>query len=467
MPVWRNRYRFPQASLAAASAAIAIAVGAVAGVNPKLGLLAALGVIFVVVVLSNLKLGFATMVMFAYLEVLTVAGGVSLAKAAGVLIVVAWIASASVRGAEQRNFFVERPGLTYLLLAFIGWCAISTAWSQSRGLALESVMRYSLDAFLIPIAFAAVRGRKDAINILAAVVVGASVAAVSAIISPPAAESAIAGRAAGTVGDPNELAAALIIGLAVAGAFAVNRHVSTLLRALSAFAAVLCLAGILFSLSRGGLIGLAGALVVAIIVGGRWRGRVLTLCATLVLCAVGYFVFFASLPAKERVLNVSGGGGTGRLDLWTVGLRMFEAHPLNGVGTGQFAISSVHYLLRPGLIESGAFILETPKVAHNTYLNIIAELGVVGGLLFVAILAFSATCTLVAIKRAREAADESMEILLRGLAVGFGGYLVTLLFLSESTEKLLWIMIALGPAMLAVTTAMRDDARAPSLARAP
>jgi O-antigen ligase len=455
----RNWARLSQASLVAISAILALAVGATGGVSPKLGLLAALGLVFVALVLTNLKLGFIVMVMFAYLEVLTVAGGVSLAKVAGVLIVVAWIASASVGGGEQRNFFVERPGLSYLLLAFVGWCAISTAWAESRSLALESVMRYALNAFLIPIAYVALRDRKDAKNALAAIVIGASVAAVSAILSPPAPESAIAGRAAGTVGDPNELAAALIIGLAVAGAFAVNRHVSGYLRLLAAGAGALCLAGILISLSRGGLIGLAGALLVAVIVGGRWRGRVLALCMTLVGCAVGYFAFFASLPAKERVLNISGGGGSGRLDLWTVGLRMIEANPLNGIGTGQFANSSVHYLLRPGLIESGAYILETPKVAHNTYLNIVAELGIVGGLLFVSLLAFSATCTLVSIKRAREARDESMEILLRGLAVGFGGYLVTLMFLSENTEKLLWIMLGLGPVMLAITTAQRNHAR--------
>ena len=44
-----------------------------------------------------------------------------------------------------------------------------------------------------------------------------------------------------------------------------------------------------------------------------------------------------------------------------------------------------------------------------------------------------------------------MEILLRGLAVGIGGYLVTLMFLSENTDKLLWILLALGPVMLAIS----------------
>jgi O-antigen ligase len=254
------------------------------------------------------------------------------------------------------------------------------------------------------------------------------------------------------VGDPNELASGLIIGLAVALAFALNRHIAPALRWLCAAAAALCLTGILFSLSRGGLIGVAGGLVVAVLVGGRWRGRVLALCGVVVATAFGYFAFFASLPAKERVLDVGGTRGTGRLDLWTVGLRMIEAHPLNGVGSGQFAISSVHYLLRPGLIESGAFILSTPKVAHNTYLNVVAEVGIVGGVLFVSVLLFCVGCALLAVRRARQSGDERLEILLRGLVVGMGGYLVTLMFISEEVAKIFWVVLALGPVMLAVAS---------------
>src|SRR6266576_5096590 len=125
-PAWT---RSPQTPIVAGSAAVAIAVGATSGIEPRLGLLAAGGVIFVAVVLTNLQVGFAAMVMFAYLEVLTVLGGVSLAKVAGVLIVVAWIAVASTRGRAERNFFVEHAGLTYLLLAFLGWNVISLWWS--------------------------------------------------------------------------------------------------------------------------------------------------------------------------------------------------------------------------------------------------------------------------------------------------------------------------------------------------
>jgi O-antigen ligase len=438
----------PIAPFVAVAAFLSIVVGASSGVEPRLGLLVAIGVTFVALVFANLVIGFAAMILFAFLEVLSVLGGVSLAKVAGVLIVVAWLAVISTRGAKARNFFSQRPGLTYLLIAFLGWNAVSVAWAESSSEALSSVMRYTLNAILIPIAFTAIRDRRDIVRILAVLVGGASIAATSAILSPPAAESAVSGRATGTVGDPNELAAALVVGLAVAVAFAANREISPPFRALSAISAGLCLMGILFSLSRGGLLGVGGALVVAVAVGGRWRGRVLLVCGTVAALAAAYFAFVASLPAKERVLNV--GGGTGRLDLWTVGLRMIHAHPLTGVGSGQFAVSSVHYLLRPGAIQRGDLILSTPKVAHNTYLNIVAELGLVGGGLFIVILAVSIGCTILTFRHLRREGDIGLEILVRGLVVGIGGYLVTLMFISENYSKLLWILIALGPILLAV-----------------
>ncbi len=447
--------RSPLTLLVAAVAFLAAAIGGLSGAQPRLGILAAIGITFVALVFADLLIGFAAMVMFAFLEALSSLGGVSLAKVAGVLLVVAWLAVVSSGGVRSRNFFAERPGLTYLLLAFLGWNAVSVVWSASSGEAASSVMRYTLNAILVPVAFTAIRARRDVVRILAVVVVGATIAAISAILVPPDATAAAAGRATGTIGDPNELAAALVVGLAIAGAFAVNRFVNPLLRLASAVAAALCMFGILVSLSRGGLLGVGAALIVAVVMGGRWRARVLAACATLALVAVGYFAFVASLPAKERVLNV--GGGTGRLDLWTVATRMIDAHPFRGVGSGQFASSSVHYLLQPGAIQRGDLILSTPKVAHNTYLNILAELGFVGGALFAAVALTCLGSACFAVQRLRQDGDEQLEILVRGVVVGICGYLVTLLFISENYSKLFWILMAFGPVLLAVSRVPQEE----------
>lgn len=442
------------------AAAAAVLAGTVSGVDPRVAVLLTVGVAFAAVVFADLFAGFAVMVLFAFLETLSVLGGVSLAKMAGALLLLAWLAAMTTHGRRSRNFFVERPGLAYLLLAFVGLNAISLAWSEEIGAGTSSVMRYALNVALLPIAYTAIDDRRDAVRIFATVVLGAAIAAVSGIVSAPDASAGTYTRAAGSVGDPNELAAALVVGLALACAFAVNRGFAPVWRIAAAAVAALSLLGILLSLSRGGLLGVCALIVIAVAVGGRWRGRLLAGALVLATAGVAYFAFVASLPATERVLNV--GGGTGRLDLWTVGARMVEAHPLTGVGTGQFQFASIHYLLRPGALERGDLIISTPKIAHNTYLEIVAEVGLGGGLLFVAIALFCFGCACASIGRFRAAGDERLEILARGLVAGLGAYFVTILFISENYSKLLWALLAIGPALLAVATAARREREGPA-----
>jgi O-antigen ligase len=458
----RRRVDVPMALLVAAVVLLAAAIGGLSALNGKYAIVVACGLVFGALVFVDLLIGFAAIVMLGYLDMLSQLGGVSLSKLAGLLLVVAWLAVASTGDRRARNLFAERPGLTYLLLAFLGWNAISLAWADSPSTGMSSVMRYTLNAVLVPIAYTAVRDRRDIVRVLVAIVFGATLAALSAIANPTSADSAAFGRATGTIGDPNELAAALVVGLAIAGAFAVNRHIGSLWRALSGFTVLLCFTGILLSLSRGGLIGVGGMVVAAVLAAGRWRARVLAVGLSVALAGVAYFAFFASLPAKERVTNV-GGGGTGRLDLWTVGGRMVSAHPLTGVGTGNFPVASVHYLLKPGAIQRGDLILSTPKVAHNTYLNMVAEIGLVGGVLFVAILLISIGSMCLAVRELRRDGDERLEILMRGLVVAMGGYLTTLMFISENYSKLMWFLLALGPVLLAVVRESRTEPQAGTL----
>jgi len=439
--------------------AAAVVVGLLSGIRPAYGVAAALGMLLVLLVMVELLLGLGVMVLFAFLETLSQLSNVSLAKLVGLILAVSWLAVVTTRSRTARNLFAERPGLSYLLLVFLGWTAVSLWWAPVRADGVASVMRYALNALLIPIAYTAVRDRRDAVRLLAVVVVGATIAALTGIASAPAG-GADATRATGTVGDANELAAALVIGTCLAAAFGANRHIAAHWRVACIAASGVCLLGILLSLSRGGLLGLGGALIGAVIVAGRWRPQVAAAAVAVAVVAVGYFALFASLPARERVTNV--GGGTGRVDLWTVGTRMVEAHPFRGVGTGQFQTASVHYLLRPGAIQRGDFILTKPKVAHNTYLNVLAEVGIIGGAMFGAILLFSLGCMWRAARELHADGDERLELLVRGLLAGVVGYLVTCLFISENYSKLFWVILALGPALLA---AVRAGTRRPVPAR--
>jgi O-antigen ligase len=191
----------------------------------------------------------------------------------------------------------------------------------------------------------------------------------------------------------------------------------------------------------------------------------LAISVVLAALAVGYFAFFAPASATERVTEVH--GGTGRTDIWTVGWRMVQGAPLQGVGAGNFPIVSIHYLLEPGALLRDDFIVsDKPKVAHNTYLEVLAELGIIGLTLFLIVICFAIGCAVRAARYAATVGDRDMDILARALVVALAALLAAYFFISREYSKQLWLLLALCPVILEILRKEYGAARG-RLGRAP
>lgn len=70
--------------------------------------------------------------------------------------------------------------------------------------------------------------------------------------------------------------------------------------------------------------------------------------------------------------------------------------------------------------------------------------------MFIAIVSISLACVIGALRTFRDRGDVSMELLTRGVLVALIGYLAASVVISENYSKLMWIMLGLGPALLAV-----------------
>jgi O-antigen ligase len=135
------------------------------------------------------------------------------------------------------------------------------------------------------------------------------------------------------------------------------------------------LLGMLSTGSRGALLGTAGGLVLS----GLTRPRLPNVRHTLMLVGVLTVAVAATRwyvrqepVALKRLVDTAEGDPEGveqRLMLWQAARQAFAAHPLLGLGYGQFRNYS-H-------IDTGK-----NKVAHQTYLSIAAELGILGLLAF-------------------------------------------------------------------------------------
>jgi O-antigen ligase len=207
--------------------------------------------------------------------------------------------------------------------------------------------------------------------------------------------------------------------------------------------------------SRGGLVALIVALIAATVVAGRWRKVLVAVIAMIAVGAVVYFVALAPPEARERITHPE--GGTGRADIWKVGWRLVEANPIAGVGADNFANSTRHYLLKPGLIERNDFILDTPKVAHNTYLQLFSELGIIGFSLFAAAVVWIFYFAVRAARTFARIGDTGMSIFAKAVIVALAGYLAGAFFDSREYSSDLWLLMALTPALFAI--AQRELAR--------
>ncbi len=449
LAAWRGNRPASAFAIPIGLGVVSLGVGVLAGIDPKLAIVAAVGLGFAALVLADITVGVCLFTVVSFLEVLgSVGGSIGITKVFGLLLVGSWFAAASTRDDAEHNFITAHPSMTYVLAIFVAWSTLSVVWAESSSVAINSSFRYFQELLLFLIVFTAIRTRRHAVWLVSAFVAGATIAAIFAILNPPAAGQYDVARAAGTVGDPNELAAVLVAGVILAGVLVVLLKRSPALRLAAASAAGICALGLFLAFSRGGLVALGCATLASLFLAGRWRPMIISTMAVVALFGVGYFALVAPQASRDRITKVD--GGTGRTDIWRVGGRMVAAHPVRGVGSGNFQNTSGHYLLqKPGAVKYDYFI-DKPKVAHNTYLHVLAELGFVGLGLFLAIVAFALTCAYKAARTFMRAGDLDMELLTRGLLLAMIGLLSADFFISGQYSKQLWILLGTGPVMLAI-----------------
>jgi O-antigen ligase len=430
--------------------ALCAAVGFLAGSAPGLAIGAAVAAAFATLVAADLTVGLCVFIVVAFAERVPAAGAsdLTLVKALGALLALSWLGSVATRRAGERQLFTAHPAMTAAGALLLAWMILSISWAEDPGVAREDVMRYALNLSLLPIVYSAVRRREHVVAVLAVYVGGAVASALYAMAVVGGTGSDAYERISGVAGTANELASLLVTALFLAGALLLAMRGSPIVRALCVAAMGVCLIGLFLTLSRAGLVALAAALAAGVFVGGRRRAGVAVLIVTVGLATVGYFSFAASEQARERVTTL--GSGTGRTDIWTVAWRMVDDDPLRGVGVGNFRTASIHFLLRPGSILRDEFIVDRPQVAHNSYLQVVAELGVPGLLLFGGLLVAGLLAAWRAAVEFARQGDVFMETCARGVVLALVALLVADFFASDQLNKELWLLLGLGPALLGI-----------------
>lgn len=124
----------------------------------------------------------------------------------------------------------------------------------------------------------------------------------------------------------------------------------------------------------------------------------------------------------------------GRLSENLAAVEMWRAHPLLGVGPGNF---ESHYLsYAPGLnLDQRA----EPRSAHSLYLEALAETGLVGALAFFGLIGFALSQAW----RGRRSRSPSAGLLAEGALVAMVAFLVAAVTLHQAYPRFLWMFIGL------------------------
>jgi len=421
---------------------LAIPMSALAVASPPAALGAAAALGFVATAFVNLS---AAVGVFAALTFFALIPGVGTSFVSVVKLAGAVILLALGRRQGGRTLWRDQPLLAWIATALGTWAFASMAWAGDASRARSRALTLALTIVLVFVVYAAV-GSCRQMRWLVHGYVGGAVASGLVGLVVPAPSEGDTGRLTGGVGDPNELALVLVPALALA-VFALPGASGAFERTFLGGGALVIAVAIFQTGSRGGLVGLAVASVVAIAFGGRLRGYVAAGLCGLAAAAALYFAFVASPQVSGRVLSFTSGGGSGRTDIWAVATQVARDHPFLGVGVGNFPLVEPSYASRTANLEQIDYIVTQPQVVHNSYLELLAELGVVGLVFFAALVAAALSLCMRAIRAFSRAGDVDPELIARGLLVGLAGMLAASFFLSAEYEKQLWLLVGLCPAL--------------------
>jgi O-antigen ligase len=324
------------------------------------------------------RLAFALLWIFIFCvpweEEVAIAGGVAMSHfvgAASVLVgVLACVASGRIRP----------PGsLHYLLAGLVVWSALTYYWSVAPDLTVIRVTSYAQLLLMVWLIWEFAPTEERQTSLLAAYVLGTYVSALSTIYSFVTGRGDNLGISEGRYTAPgfneNELGIILALGL-VMSCYLLAKNKGP--RAIWFIHVPTCVLAICLTGSRGSFISAAIALLMFPLSLGSFSRAQKKFGALALVVVLASGIAIVPRATWDRIGSIEGeiseGTLTKRTYIWAAGMDVFREHPLLGVGAGAFGASVYNKL-------------DVPYVAHNSYLSVLVEMGLIGELLFIALLA--------------------------------------------------------------------------------
>lgn len=257
--------------------------------------------------------------------------------------------------------------------AFLIWGGLTYFWSIDPEVTFERIWTYVQLFLVVWLVWEVAREERDQTGLMQAYILGAAIVAVSTVVTSVAGGLDTVTRSSSFGFDPNDQALTLSLAIPMAWSLAIRKESGWLSTSAYLSYLVLAMLAILLTGSRGGVLAMVPALTIILT---SYR-RLNTRQRLAVLCLIGItgLVALSTVPeySWQRILSIrdefQGGDFSKRTYIWSAGMDAFLEHSVLGLGAGGFS---------PGIVR----FLGGPAVAHNTFLSVLTEQGIVGFSLF-------------------------------------------------------------------------------------
>lgn len=272
-------------------------------------------------------------------------------------------------------------------------------------------------------------------------------------------------RIGGPIGDPNFFAQIMIVLVPISLERTI-REKRLFLKAIAAWALLVSGLCVLFSYSRGGLLALAVCMIVWFVLNPPRGLQLPLLILSLALGAAylipsGYISRFSQLSQifqSQGTLRTTDPSLQGRISENLAAWDMFRSNPLFGVGWNTYSYLFPFYSKQIGLAN-----VATEREAHNLYLEVAAETGVVGLFAFGIVLFASMREVVRARRRFLDANLTDYAGMVTAFGVGFLGYLVAALFIHGAFLRYLHVLLGIAWSLPLVVRNTLHDQETPRL----
>lgn len=308
-------------------------------------------------------------------KVIDLPGAGSLSRIVGLLTAGLWLLSLI-----QRRRMRSITAFHVLFFLFVLWNGASYFWSLEGERSLERISTWAQLAILVLIVWDVIRTTPQLRVGMQAYVLGAYLSIGGTIFNYLSEVTFVYGRYSAAGLHVVNLGLLIALGIPFAWYLAFSKNddfkLISKLRPINIAYLPLAFLGIALTGSRGGMLAALPSLIFILGTLKRlpWKVRILF------FLVAGVGMYYAHLLVPESSYQrlsttyeelTQGGDMSGRVGLWREGLELFTQHPFVGIGTNAYK-----------------YTVELGQVAHNSFLSVLVELGIVGLSLFLAMLGY-------------------------------------------------------------------------------